>query len=143
MIFLLSNQAYLFLIFALIGCIIGLLFDFFRILRKNFQTPNFITQIEDIFFWIFTGLIVLYSIFIFNNGEIRFFIFLGIFLGIMMYMLLISEYIITFFSKIIKIIKTIVSKIIKIINKLTKNILNIKKSIKNSEKRRILRIKGE
>ena len=31
------NQAYLFLIFVLDGFIIGLLFDFFRILRKTFK----------------------------------------------------------------------------------------------------------
>ena len=57
------NQAYLFLIFALNGFVIGLLFDFFRILRKSFKTADIITYIEDILFWILSGLTVLYSIF--------------------------------------------------------------------------------
>ena len=78
------NQAYLFLIFVLDGFIIGLLFDFFRILRKTFKTSDIITYIQDILFWILTGLIVLYSIFVFNNGEMRIYIFLGILIGIIL-----------------------------------------------------------
>lgn len=58
------------------GLLIGLTFDFFRILRKCFKTKNWITYIQDIVFWIITGLIILYSIFKFNNGELRGFIFL-------------------------------------------------------------------
>ena len=63
-------------------------------------------------FWILTGIIILYSIFVFNNGEIRFFIFLGIILGVFLYMLLFSSYIIKINVKIINFIKKIVSKII-------------------------------
>ena len=37
------NQAYLFLIFTLNGIFIGLVFDFFRILRQGFKTNNVIT----------------------------------------------------------------------------------------------------
>ena len=67
-----TNQAYLFCIFIINGIIIGVLFDFFRILRKTFKTSDLITYIEDSLFWILTGIIILYSIFVFNNGEITF-----------------------------------------------------------------------
>ena len=100
-----TNQAYLFLIFIVNGLIIGFLFDFFRILRKSFKTADFITYIEDIIFWILTGLIVLSSIFIFNNGEIRFFIFLGIALGIILYMTIFSSSIVKTLVYLIEIIK--------------------------------------
>ena len=89
-----TNQAYLFCIFIINGIIIGILFDFFRILRKTFKTSDLITYIEDSLFWILTGIIILYSIFVFNSGEIRFFIFFGIILGVFLYMLLFSSYII-------------------------------------------------
>lgn len=49
-----SNQANIFLIFTINGVIIGLLFDFFRILRRSFNTKDIITYIEDILFWILT-----------------------------------------------------------------------------------------
>ena len=112
-----QNQAYLFLVFSLTGVIIGILFDFFRILRKTIKTPNFITYIEDISFWILTGILILYNIWYFNDGEIRIYMFLGIILGILIYMSTISKLIILIFSKIlqsiIKILK-IPFKIIKI-----------------------------
>lgn len=110
-----ENQAYLFLVFVINGIIIGLLFDFFRILRRSFKTSDIITYIQDILFWIFTGFILLYSIFTFANGEIRLFMFLGVFFGCLLYMLFFSNYLIKINVKIILFIKRIVSKIISII----------------------------
>ena len=64
------NQAYLFLIFMLNGAIIGLLFDFFRILRKSFKTNNLITYIEDILFWILSGISIIFSMYKFSRSEL-------------------------------------------------------------------------
>lgn len=106
-----DNQGYLFLIFALNGIIIGLLFDFFRVLRRAFNTKDLITYIEDIIFWCLTGALILYSTFTFNNGEIRLFMFIGIFLGVIIYMITFSSYIIKINVKIILTIKAIIKKI--------------------------------
>mgnify|MGYP004510347261 FL=1 len=126
-----QNQAYLFLVFSLTGVIIGVLFDFFRILRRSIKTSNLITYIEDILFWILTGMLILYSIWFFNNGEIRIFIFLGIIIGILLYIFTLSNIIVRIFSTIFsyiirvltipfKTIYTIISKIfIKFAKKLT------------------------
>lgn len=105
-----QNQAYLLLVFTLTGVVIGLLFDFFRILRKSIKTPNFITYIQDILFWILTGLIILYNIWYFNDGEIRIYMFLGIIIGVLIYMSTLSKPIIYVFSKML----AIIIKIIKI-----------------------------
>lgn len=120
------NQVYAFGIFILNGFLIGLLFDIFRILRKSFKTPDFITYIEDIVFWILSGLILLYSIFKFNNGELRLFIFLGVFIGTAIYMLVFSKLLINVSVCIITTIKKIfdiliikpIKFIIKIFNKI-------------------------
>ena len=117
-----SNQAYLFLIFVINGIIIGLVFDFFRILRISFKTKDFITYIEDILFWIITGIILLYSIFIFNNGQIRFFMFLGVIIGVISYILLISKYIIKVNVFIINLVKKIFLIPLKFIYKIIKKI---------------------
>lgn len=137
------NQANLFLIFVINGVIIGLLFDVFRILRKSFKTSDLLTTVQDILFWILTGIIVIYSIFTFNSGEIRFFMFVGIFIGVLLYILLLSNYIIKISVKIITILKIVILKIIiapiRKICKTGKNILkkpiifcfiNIKKTIR-------------
>lgn len=108
-------QMYSFGIFIINGLIIGILFDIFRISRKTFKTCNFITYIEDIIFWILTGFLLLYSIFKFNNGEIRSYIFLGIIMGIVFYMLFLSKFFIKINVKIIIILKDIIEKLIKII----------------------------
>ena len=81
----------LFLLFALDGVIIGILFDFFRILRRSFSTGNILTAVEDIIFWICAGIILLYSIFVYNNGAIRGYMFLGVFCGATLCMLTLSK----------------------------------------------------
>lgn len=117
-----QNQAYLFLVFSLTGVAIGILFDFFRILRRTIKTNNIITYIEDVLFWILTGLLILYNIWFFNNGEIRIYMFLGIILGILIYMSTLSSILIKVFSKIlhtiIKILKLPFKTIIVIFRKI-------------------------
>ena len=110
-----NNQAYLFLIFSLNGFIIGVLFDFFRILRKSFKTSDIATYIEDILFWILTGVTILYTIFVFNNGEIRLYMFLGLMIGVTLYMLILSKYIIKVSVYIMNTMKKTFIYIIKII----------------------------
>lgn len=131
-----TNQAYLFFIFTMNGILIGLLFDFFRISRKVFKTNDVMTYIEDILFWILTGIIVLYSIFAFNNGELRLFMFLGIVLGAFLYMIFISSYVIKINVKIINFLMIPFKFIYKILHKLFLKpvnflIINIRKSFTN------------
>lgn len=103
-----QNQAYLFIVFSLTGVIIGILFDIFRILRRTFKTNNIITYIEDILFWILTGILILYNIWYFNNGEIRIFMFLGIIMGILIYISTLSSILIKIFTKILLTLKNII-----------------------------------
>ena len=144
-----QNQAYLFLVFSLTGVEIGILFDFFRILRRTIKTGNIVTYIQDILFWILTGILVLYNIWYFNNGEIRVYMFLGIIIGTLIYMLTLSNIFVKLFTKILSIIikvleihfKTIITVFRKIITVIlsffTKNVkkLKIKKGnfVKNGE----------
>ncbi len=51
------EQLYSFAIFILVGFLIGLLFDIFRISRKTFKTSDLVTSIEDVLFWILTRII--------------------------------------------------------------------------------------
>ena len=132
-----QNQAYLFLVFSLTGVAIGLLFDFFRILRRSIKTNNLITYIEDVLFWILTGLLILYNIWYFNDGEIRIYIFIGIIMGLLVYMSTLSSILIKIFTKIlqtvIKIlefpIKTIISIFRKIFTKIKQFFTNFTKSL--------------
>ena len=109
------NQTLLFLLFMLDGIIIGFIFDIFRISRRTIKTSDFITIIEDFIFWILTAIILLYSIFTFNNGEIRWFMFMATILGFLLYIMTVSSYIIKINVTIINFIKKIIQKIFNII----------------------------
>lgn len=108
------NQLYLFLIFITNGIVVGLLFDIFRILRKSFKTPNLITYIEDILFWILTGISIVFCMYKFSYGSLRLFMFLGLGFGIIIYMLTFSKIIIKILVFIITFLKNIIIKIIHI-----------------------------
>ena len=104
------NQGYIFVIFILNGFLIGILFDIFRILRKSFKTKDIVTYIEDILFWIITGVFLLYSVFKFNDGEIRLYMFIAILIGVLLYMLILSSYIVKINVKIITSVKNLLQK---------------------------------
>lgn len=110
----LPSEVYAFLWSILSGVLAGLIFDIFRISRKFIKTNDIITYIEDIAFWMVVGIIMLLTAFYFNNGEIRGYIFLGMFLGATLYFLTISN----FFMKMVSIILSYLIKIITYISKL-------------------------
>lgn len=124
-----NNQAQLFLVFIINGIIIGIFFDFFRILRKSFKTSDFSTYIEDLLFWILTGFSILFTLFKYNNGEIRLYMFLAIAIGIFLYMLIFSSYIIKINVSIILLLKKLLIKITYFIFIPIKFILKIVKKI--------------
>ena len=118
------KELYTFFLFILTGMSIGILFDFFRIIRKNFKTKDFITYIHDFLFWIFAGVILLYSIFTFNNGELRGYIIIGILIGTLIHILIFSKLLMEISSKIIEILKKIFSIPINFFICCTTNIIN-------------------
>lgn len=151
-----GNQTYLFIIFTIVGIIIGVLFDIFRILRKSFKTKDIVTYMEDILFWILTGIIILFSMYKFSNGELRFFMIIGIIMGTLMYMITFSRYVIKISVFIIKIIKTIIVYPVKVVEKILKKIIirpifiiciNFKKNfinfVKKNKKNRGIFVKKE
>ncbi len=142
-----ENQAYLFLIFSFTGIIIGVLFDFFRILRRTIKTSNIATYIEDVLFWVLTGFLILYNIMYFNSGEIRIYMFLAIILGVLIYMFTLSNILIKIFSKILKVIiitletpikwvkailRKLITIIVKIFTKTTKKFIFKKRNFENN-----------
>ena len=117
------NQLFNLFIFIITGIVIGILFDIFRIIRKSFKTPDIITYIEDIIFWIAAGCILLFTIFTFNNGEIRIYVFIGLIFGLAIYMLTLSKYFIKVNVTVLNIIKKVVWYPISIIYNFIKKII--------------------
>lgn len=110
-----NNQGYLFLIYCLCGAAIGIIFDIFRVLRKSFKTSDFVTFIEDILFGILTGIFLIFMLFVFNNGVLRFYIFLALITGMSLYLAFISKYFIKINVMVVNLIKKVITQIFRII----------------------------
>ena len=155
---LINNQTSVF--FATIGggLIIGLTFDVFRTIRKYIKSSDFNISIQDIIFWIISFIMIFSIIFTSNSGVLRWYEFLGIVLGIVLYIVVLSFYttkVIEFVAKILeKIIRFIVKiisfpvkigiKLIKIPMKFTKKMykkIDLKDKIKKRFKRIRLKLK--
>lgn len=109
------TQGQIFILFFLLGIVIGSIYDIFRVIRKNFKTSDFVTQIEDIIFLIISGILILCFILKFCIGEIRFYVFIAIFLGILLYFLTISKAYVIILNIIAKFCKKILSFFVNLI----------------------------
>ncbi len=112
----LSNQAYIFVVTIVIGLFIGLTYDFFRLLRKLFTHKNSAVYIEDVLFWLISTFICFYILLHKNNLELRFYLFIGISIGLIFYFYLISPFVLAFIIKFITILLKPVAFIIKLLN---------------------------
>ena len=119
----LYQQLFCLITFMITGIAIGCLFDIFRILRRSFKTVDWVIFLQDILFWIIAGFIMLFSIFTFNHGEIRAYIFVGILLGIILYILTISKFLIKYSVIIIKFYKKILSYPINFVEGIVKRLI--------------------
>lgn len=110
-----SNEIKIFLIFCISGIIIGIFFDIFRVIRRTFKISDIHTMIEDIIFGIISALFLIFIIFIYNNGEVRWYMFAGIITGCGIYLVTISKYFIKINVFILSALKKALYNIIKII----------------------------
>ena len=114
MILSMSAQARFFLLTALAGFLTAFLFDLFRVLRRLFRHPNFLTQAEDVVYWILSILAVFY-IFLRANAQMRVFSFVGLFLGMLLYFLTLSYYIRLILNAVTGFVKRVVITAVKIV----------------------------
>ncbi len=85
MTFLICNELKLFGICLLLGVLIGLFYDVFRIGRKLIVHKEWLVDLEDLFFWMLTAWFVFRTLFQYNQGALRGYAFLGMFLGVILY----------------------------------------------------------
>lgn len=107
MILSLNEQARLFLFVILAGASIGAVYDTLRIFRKMIPHSMILIQLEDAFYWLGTAFFLFFMLLQQNYGEIRFFIILGVFLGMMCYFFTLSPLINKISDKIVAILHKI------------------------------------
>ena len=104
----LKEETTTFFVFILVGMIIGIIFDFFRALRKTKKYSDKYINVQDILFFVIVG-IVLATVLIYNlENELRLYLFFAVFLGVIIYSSTISMHVIKIFVKIINLWKRII-----------------------------------
>lgn len=111
-----AEQVYIFLSSVLIGSIMGIIFDFFRALRRKGRTKNIVVYVQDIVFWLIVAVIIITSSFVLNNGDLRGYMLVGYLLGALLYMLILSNYIKSLFIIIMNFFEKIFNLILKPLN---------------------------
>jgi len=86
-----SEQVIVFLWATASGMAIAFVYDLFRIFRKAVKTSNVAVFVQDMLFWLIACTIMFISIYHSNDGELRGFLFLGTFLGAVLYAMLFSR----------------------------------------------------
>ena len=124
------DQLYIVISFFFSGIVIGILFDLFRSTRRSFKIPNIIIYIEDALFWILTGLIIILTIFICTDGQIRLYMILMLITGAFIYFSLVSKFVIIINVKLLNLVQSIIhfiTQTFKIILNFIKNNIKFKK----------------
>lgn len=74
----------------LAGVLVGILFDFYKIIR-GVGVPKVITIIEDILFWIFCGLVIFTFLLKFNYAFLTTYVYVFLGIGIIIYLKTLSR----------------------------------------------------
>ncbi len=104
-------QLVLFGIFIALGMASALVYDTFRIVRSGFL----VTALKDMLFWLVMTVLVFTICLVFNNGEIRFFMFCGILIGALTYFRTVSRYVIGLLRFLLSFFKKIFGILLKIL----------------------------
>lgn len=109
------DQVYIFLYAICGGAVIAFLYDILRIKRRTIKTNIIIVNLEDILFWLVSAVLMFLLVYCTNNGEIRGYIFAGNIIGVVLYLSLLSNLIITSSMMVINFIKRVLRFIWKIL----------------------------
>lgn len=98
---LIYDEVELFAVCLSLGMVLACIYDCIRILRLLLKHKNWMVDTEDLLFWLFTAWLVFRTLFIYNRGALRGYAFLGMFLGVLFYMLTLSRLFLFLVGKII------------------------------------------
>ena len=91
------GQVITFVMTMVIGMLLGVVFDCYRVLRRTFNPQTLMTWFTDLLYWLIVTAIVFFSLVLSNWGELRFYVFIGILGGLGLYYKWVSLWAIRFF----------------------------------------------
>lgn len=95
----LSGQALTFAVTIAIGALLGILFDFYRVVQGLIRPRAVFTSVTDFIYWVVATVIIFFGLLASNWGELRAYVFIGLCGGAIIYFRLLSRYITAFFIR--------------------------------------------
>jgi len=102
----------------LLGNFLAFIFDIYRVIRSFGLLGDLITKIIDFSFCVLAGTMTFVVLLKSNVGDVRFYIFIGLAVGILLYNRLFSKFVIRYFRLILEKIIIFIKQILKLIQKL-------------------------
>ena len=103
----LKEETITFFTFIVVGIIIGIAFDFFRAMRKVKKYNEKYVCLQDIIFFIIVGIVLITTLIYKLECSLRLYLFFSVFLGIVIYVSTMSNFVIKIFMKLIKLSNSI------------------------------------
>ncbi|MBP2002714.1 spore cortex biosynthesis protein YabQ [Paenibacillus shirakamiensis] len=72
------------------GAVLGVAFDSYRVVSGQLRFPRWSIHMLDLLYWIVASLFVFRMLYMSNQGQLRFYVFLGLFIGVWVYYLYLS-----------------------------------------------------
>jgi spore cortex biosynthesis protein YabQ len=123
---LIKSQLFIFLWSIVLGIGLAVTYDILRIIRRVIPHNKTVVGVEDVLFWMIASVIMFGYVFKSNSGVVRGFFFIGVCLGAVSYLKLVSHY---FTDSLSRLINFILSKFLMLGKLLLKPIIIIIKPI--------------
>ncbi len=88
------HETYILLATIYGGLLIGFIYDLYKVFRRLFHPKKVATYLQDILFWSIISVVSFYVLIISNQGDLRFYNFIGFVVGVLVYHYLLSKKII-------------------------------------------------
>lgn len=86
------------------GACMGAAFDTYRVMSQKLRFPGWLIAVLDLSYWLASALLVFRLLYEGNQGQLRFYAFLGLFLGVWVYFLIFSVMVQKFVVMLIQIV---------------------------------------
>lgn len=105
------NQHYVFFLLFVVGFVLGMIYDLFRIKRRLFGFNKAVLFIDDFLYSLICLILILVAVFVTNNGIIRWYEFLMCFSGMFLYLCTLSKLVLFILLGISDLIRHLVIKL--------------------------------
>ena len=109
------TEMQIFLLSAACGIVAGLVYDLFRILRRVQKNGYAAVFLQDTLFWIVCAGLALWTVFFMNDGQLRFYEFFAMLLGLCLYLYGMSAWVVKLFVCLLRVLKKVLVTVLKLV----------------------------